>query len=244
MIESENIVQAVRWLGTIRTRIMVMLLVVVLSATAVYCVSDPLLKLITEPLKGQPLYFMTPVDGVMAKIKVAVFGGILLAFPVLSYMIVSTFSFRLSQEIRKKIYFLLIPLASFLFIGGTFFAYKMIMPTTVDFLLSSGEGVLNPMISGSGYVSFISFFLISVGLVFELPLVMVALARVGLIRYRMLAKKRKVAIMVILIALAALSPTPDAFSLLVETIPVILLYEASIWMIYALERKNMRGAGM
>lgn len=244
MLESENIVRAVHWLGTIRLKITIMVSVLILSAIAVYCVSDPLLKLITEPLQGRPLYFMSPVDGVMAKIKVAMFGGILLAFPVLSYLIVSTFANRLSKAVRKKITFIIIPLASVLFIGGTVFAYELIMPSTVDFLLNSGEGVLNPMISGSGYVSFISFFLISVGLVFELPLVMVAMARMGLIQAKTLMKKRRAAIMIILIAMAALSPTPDAFTLLAETVPVVLLYEASIWMIYVLERKNMREAGM
>lgn len=239
MLESENIVGAVRWLGKFRFRILAMVSVIVVSAAAVYTVSDPLLKLLCRPLQDQPLFFMTPVDGVMAKLKVAAFGGIMLSFPILACLIVSMFAPMLERGVRRKIYFLAIPLTVILFAGGIVFAYQFIMPTTVDFLLKSGEGVLKPMISGSAYVSFMAFFLISVGLVFELPLVLVALSRIGLIHAEMLMKKRKFAILGIVIILALLSPTPDAFSLLAESLPVVVLYEISIWTIYLLERRGM-----
>ncbi|MDQ0497079.1 twin-arginine translocase subunit TatC [Paenibacillus brasilensis] len=239
MWESENIVSAVRWLGKFRARILAGVLVVIAAATAVYAVSDPLLKLLCRPLQDQPLFFMTPVDGVMTKLWVAMFGGVLASFPVLACLLVSMFASLLDRSIRLKIYFLTIPLAVVLFAGGIAFAYEFILPNTVDFLIQSGEGVLKPMISGSAYVSFIAFFLISVALVFELPIVMVALSRIGLIHSKMLMRKRKFAVLGIVIILALLSPTPDAFSLLAESIPVVALYEISIWTIYLLERKGM-----
>ncbi|NGM84114.1 preprotein translocase subunit TatC [Paenibacillus sp. 7124] len=241
MWESENIVKAVRWLGKFRARILAGVLFVIVAATAVYAVSDPLLKLLCRPLQDQPLFYMTPVDGVMTKLKVAMFGGIVASFPVLAGLIVSMFAPLLGRGIRLKIYFLAIPLAVVLFAGGIAFAYEFILPNTVDFLIKSGQGVLSPMIAGSAYVSFMAFFLISVALVFELPIVMVTLSRIGLIHSKMLMRKRKFAILGIAIILAILSPTPDAFSLLAESIPVAALYEISIWTIYLLERKGMQG---
>ncbi|MDT3427372.1 sec-independent protein translocase protein TatC [Paenibacillus forsythiae] len=239
MVESENIVNAVRWLGKFRIRILAAVLVVIVSATGVYAVSDPLLKLLCRPLQDHPLFFMTPVDGVMTKLKVAMYGGIVVSFPVLACLLVSIFAPLLERGIRLKLYFLAIPFAVVLFAGGIVFACEFILPNTVDFLIQSGEGVLKPMISGSAYVSFMAFFLISVALVFELPIVMVALSRIGLIHARMLMNKRKFAVLGIVIVLAVLSPTPDAFSLLAESIPVAALYEISIWTIYLLERKSM-----
>lgn len=236
IITSENIVGLVHWLVKFRVRLITIVLVPLAFSIAVYFFSDPILKLISLPLKGQTLFFITPVDGIMAKIKVALFGGIIAAFPVIAYLITSLFIPRLNKTTGKKVYFLIIPFASISFVGGVVFAYKLILPTTVEFLIRCGSDVLKPMISGSDYVSFITFFLVSVGFVFELPLVLVALSRVGMISSRTLRNKRKIAIVVTLIVLAILTPTPDAFTLLAASLPVLFLYELSVWWIFMLER--------
>ncbi|MCX7923876.1 MAG: twin-arginine translocase subunit TatC [Clostridia bacterium] len=244
MIESENIVKAVRWLDKFRARIVVMFLVPILSAVGVYFFSDNILSIISYPLGGETLFFLTPVEGVMAKIKIAFFGGIIVSSPITAYFVVSILASLLEKPTRRKLYFLIIPFATFALLGGIFFGYKFILPTTVKFLISCGDGFMKPMISGSNYVSFITFFLISIGIVFELPLVLVALSRLGLIKAHMLMKKRKVAIMIIFVCLAILTPTPDAFTLVAVCLPMTLLYELSIWWIYVLEKLDRRKAAV
>lgn len=236
IITSENIVGLVHWLVKFRIRLAAIVLAPLMFAVAIYFFSDQILKLITLPLKGQTLFFMTPVDGVMAKILVALFGGIIIAFPIIAYIVTSFFYLRMNKKTRRGVYFGIIPFAIVSFFGGLLFAYKIILPTTVDFLISCGSEVLKPMISGSDYVSFITFFLLSVGLVFELPLVLVALSRIGLIKSKQLMRKRKMAIVIIFIVLAVLTPSPDAFTLLAASLPVLFLYELSAWWIFILEK--------
>lgn len=240
IITSENIVGLVRWLAKFRIRLTAIVLVPLLLAVAVYFFADRILALITLPLKGQTLFFMTPVDGVMTKIKIAFFGGVIIGLPIITYLVVSMFSSKLKKNTRRKVYFAVIPFASSAFIAGVIFACKLILPTTIKFLISCGSDVLKPMIAGSDYVSFITFFLLSVGLVFELPLVLVALSRIGFIKSKMLMKKRKIAIMITFIVLSILTPTPDAFTLLAASLPVLFLYELSVWWIFILEKIDVK----
>jgi len=240
VITSENIVGLFHWLYRFRKKIIVIVLLPLVISVAVYFFSDQVLKVITLPLNGQTLFFMTPVDGVMAKIKIALFGGIAIAVPIDMCIITSLFRTKLGKKMEFRIFFGIIPFATVSFAGGVTFAYKLILPTTVDFLISCGSTVLKPMIAGSDYVSFASFFLLAVGLVFELPLVLVALSRIGLIKSKMLMKKRKMAIMITFILLAILTPTPDAFTLLAASMPVLFLYELSVWWIYILEKIDAR----
>lgn len=242
MIESGNIVKAVHWIGKFRTRIILMFIFPFLFSCGVYFISDVILKIITQPLNNQPLYFMTPIEGIMAKLKVAFFGGIVLSFPIIAYFLISIFGTLLEKKKRLRLYFIVIPFSSIAMAGGIYFGFRFILPTTMDFLLSCGDGFMSPMISGSNYVSFISFFMISVGLVFELPLILVALSRIGIIKAKMLMKKRKMAIIIIVIILAIVTPTPDAFTLLAVSFPVVFLYELSIWWIFILEKFDKKKA--
>ncbi len=240
MIESENIVKAVKWIDKYRMRIIILFLTPVFFAATIYFASDILLKNISSPLNGEKLYFMTPVEGVMAKIKVSFFGGLIASFPVIEIFIASIFSSLLKKGTMRKIYFIIIPFSTVSLAGGLVFGYNFILPNTIKFLINSGKGIMDPMISGSNYVSFIAFFMLAIAMVFELPLILVALSRINIVKSHYLMKKRKVAILITLIVLAILTPTPDAFTLFAVSLPVLLLYEISIWWIYILEKISLR----
>ncbi len=242
MIESENIVKAVRWLGRFRVRLTAVILVPLLCAVGIYFVSDFVLEVITIPLNGQTLFYMTPVEGVMAKLKISFWCGLVISFPIIVYLIASMFAPHLKKSTRRKINFLIIPFSTIALLGGIVFGYKLILPITIDFLISSASDFMQPMLSGSNYVSFTAFFLLTLGLVFELPLFLIGLGRLGIIKYKMLKSKRPVAVMVIFIVMAILSPTPDAFTLLALAMPVVLLYEISLWWIFIFERLDSRRA--
>lgn len=243
MFESDQIVSAVRWLGQFRLRLILAACIPVIGAMSVLCISDWLIAIISDPLAGQPLYFLSPVEGFTAKLKLAVFGGIALAVPLEAYMAASMFTGKLSRDLLAKVRVVFIPCGTVCFAGGILFAYKLLLPATVGFLLSSGGEFMQPMIAGAQYVSFVAFFLLACGLVFELPLVLVGLSRIGLVTSKMLQRKRRVAILISFIAMAALTPSPDAFTLMASTVPVILLYEISIWWIRALEKAGLETYG-
>lgn len=236
MIESTQIVTAVRWLAQFRGKLIMVLLFPIVCATGVYFFADPLLECITQPLNIHTLYFMSPVEGFVVKIKVALYGGLVVAFPFLTYFVISLCTLHQPAKVRIKMVLQIIPFATFALLGGIFFGYRFILPTTVRFLLDCGKGFMVPMLSGNDYLSFAAFLLLTVGCVFELPLVLVALSRFGIIQSQMLMKRRGVAIFTIFCVLAVLTPTPDAITLSAIALPVILLYEASIWWIWLLER--------
>ena len=238
MIESKTIIKAVRWLARLRKQLLVMLCFPALFSIGVYFGSDSILKMLVRPLKSESLFFITPLEGFLVKAKIALVGGCLLAFPWITLSLISICFAGFAKKQRLKLYFLIIPFASLALAGGILFGNRFILPTTINFLLNCGRGFLKPVLSGSEYVSFVMFILLTVGLVFELPLVLVFLSKLGLIQSRALMKKRGIAILIIFIILAILTPTPDVVTLTAVALPVVLLYELSIWWIFILEKIN------
>ena len=238
MIESSQIVSVVRGLEKYRKEIIKLLFTVLFITILVYIKSNLIIEFLSLPLNNLPLFFLTPVDGIAVKIKIAFFGGIVLALPVILYRITAILANRLSKKTKRIMYFIVIPFAILFFTGGIVFGYKFILPSTINFLLSTGNEFMQPTISGSNYFSFVTIFLLSIGIIFELPIVLLALSKLGVVSYKILAGKRKLAIMVIVIIAALVTPTPDAFTLAMVSLPMIILYELSVWLIFISEKRN------
>lgn len=240
MIKSEMIVQSVHWLEKSRKVIIWMLIIIVLAASLVYIKANLLIDILVRPLNGLPLHFMTPSEGLMAKLKISFLGGLVIAAPFIAFLIVRLVGPLLTKKVRRLLIFLVIPLAFLLFLGGMYFGYTLVIPTTIKFLIESGKGFMIPLLSASKYFSFIISLLFCIGLIFGLPLVLVAISRVGIITSKMLKKKRKITIMLAVIVTAIVTPTADAFTLIIVTLPVLVLYEISIWTIFLFEKNDIR----
>jgi sec-independent protein translocase protein TatC len=240
MIKSEQIVQIVRSLERLRKVIITILMVVIIATAVMYFEADYIINILTKPLNGINLYFMTPVEGIMAKMKVAFLGGVVVSSPIIVYLLLSTGASKIDKKVRRLLYFVIIPLAVMLFIGGMLFGYKFLLPSTIKFLLDCGNDFMKANLSGSDYFSFIGTLLLTIGLLFELPLVLIALSRINIVNCKMLKNKRKFAIMVSLITVAFVSPSLDAVTFILVTMPIIALYEISIWCIYLLEKSDNR----
>ncbi len=238
MMKSDRIKGTIYWLERNRKRFVRMLLLPILSAAGFYYISDAIMDILTKPLMGEELFFFTPVEGIYTKLKISFYGGLIVSSPGVAFILVSLIGKSLKNT--KGLYYWLIPASTCLLAGGTLFGYVFVLPATVQFLLNSANGFMKAMLSGSKYVSFVIFLLLILGLVFELPLIMVMLSKLGIIKAQMLKKSRKYAIIVILILLALLTPTPDVFTLLAVSVPMIGLYELSIWWIYLLEKADRK----
>lgn len=238
MINSEQIVGAVQVLNKYRTEIVRQVILLILIMIVVYFSSGYVINILTKPLNDLPLFFLTPMEGVMVKMKIAIVGGIILFLPLVTYRIIFLASAKISAKNRRMLYFLIIPFAIIAFIGGVVFTYTLVLPAAIDFLLSSGNEFMSATISGGSYFSFVTIFLVAIGAVFELPLVFVVLAKFGIVTYKFLSGKRKMSILLISIVAAIITPTPDIFSMIIVALPMMVLYEISIWWIFILEKSN------
>ena len=221
-------------LGELRRRIIVSVVSVVVGALAAYYYIDELMRVVTAP--AGKLYFMSPAEGFFAYLKLAVFAGFMLALPVVLWQVWAFVAPALTSG-EKKWAFIMVPGAVLLFFTGVAFAYLLVWPAAVKFFLGFGSESLQPMLSLGQYLSFLFSFILPFGIIFNLPLALLVLAKMGIISSNFLAKQRRMMILVAFIVGGIITPTPDIFTQTMMAIPIILLYEASIWAVKILLRK-------
>jgi len=205
-------------------------------------ISDQTFAYLATPvtlLKNITFITTTPMEPMLVKLKVSLFIGIALAFPVLTWQIWSFVLPALKKNERKYLY-LIVPSSVILFLAGAALCFYLVMPIGVKFLLfSSGGGVQStPFVTKTSYLSFILTFLLTFGLVFQLPIVLLILVRLGVLSPQTLAQKRRWAILVIIITVAIVTPSPDYLTQLLLVVPMYLLYEISIWLGYLVVRSK------
>jgi sec-independent protein translocase protein TatC len=161
--------------------------------------------------------------------RVCLASGLILAMP---YLTVQVILFRRPAHTKKEeryVYFIL-PWIALMFLGGVVFGYFVLIPPAVRFLYTFGGDIASPMIKIGNYISIITRLLISIGLVFELPVVTTFLARLGILSPQWLSSKRKIFIIVAFILAAIITPTFDPINQSLVAVPLIILYEVSIWL--------------
>lgn len=217
----------VEHLDELRTRLVVSAFVLVLATALCFWQDQLLLDIANEPLPTgfEPLTF-SPTEPFFTTVKLAVYAGILLALPVLLYQV---YSFVLPafapHEKRLVLPFLLsVP---FLFIAGVTFAYFVVMPTALDFLLGFNAESFNIEIRASEYYSFFVLTLMAVGILFQIPVAIVAVCRLGIVTPEQLARNRRYAVLIIAVA-AMLLPGTDPVTMLISMLPLYLLFEFSL----------------
>jgi len=129
-----------------------------------------------------------------------------------------------------------------MFFGGIYFGYRYLVPPATQFLLNFGADVATVQPRLGNYVNFVINLLLVIGLVFEMPVVLTFLARIGIISGQWLANKRKIVIVLAFVVSAVITPTPDAINQLIVAGTLIVLYELSIWLAYLVGKKPKAAA--
>ncbi|WBW95046.1 twin-arginine translocase subunit TatC [Oceanirhabdus sp. W0125-5] len=221
-------------LDELRKRILISCLFIAIFSVISYIKSAELTALLKGPLEMSgdiDLVFLTPLEGFLTKLKVAVFGGIVVSSPIIFLQTLLFISPAMYKK-EKIIVFSCLPFIVALFFSGIYFCFAFILPTTLNYLMSFGNEHMVPMLSVGKYFSFVIGLTVAMGSVFELPMIMLLLSKFGILNYKTLAKKRKYAILVIVIITAIITPTPDAFTLLAVALPLTLLFEISLGLMY------------
>jgi sec-independent protein translocase protein TatC len=197
-----------------------------------YALKEYLFNILSSPLinkvmpSGGSLIFTSVSEAFFTYMKVAFIAGLILTSPFILYQIWAFVAPGLYQkEKRYAIPFILG--GSFFFALGILFGYFVAMPTVFKFLLGYATDFIKPLPSMKEYLSFTIKFLLVFGLVFEFPVVLVLLAKIGVIDAKMMARQRKYAILLIFIFAAVMTP-PDIISQVIMALPLIGLYELSI----------------
>lgn len=216
----------VEHLEELRTRLLISLAAFVAAMLLSFLFVEPILQLLIRPV-GR-VVFLAPTEAFFVRLKVAALSGAFLSLPVVLFQVWRFVGVGLTQTERRSTLSLL-PFSLMLFTGGAAFAFFAILPVGVRFLLGYQTESLVPMISVGAYTSFATAFVLAFGLVFQLPIVILFLARIGVVTPSSLAAGRRYALLGIVVLSAVLTPGGDVFSQALMAVPTYLLYEASIW---------------
>lgn len=216
------------------------LLIIVLGFVGCLFFKEQIFDFIRMPiapyLTGDGLVFTAPIDKFMAYIKVSFLAAAIVTCPLWLYQVWQFIAPGLYRH-EKKMAVSFIFFGTLLFLAGVAFVYNLVFPMAFKYLLSFGGTTDKPMITISEYLSFFITTTLLFGLAFEMPLVLVIFAMLGIIDDEFLSQRRRIAIF-IMAALSAIITPPDAVSMLAMLLPLVVLYEISILVIRHLVGKR------
>ena len=228
MSERDKELSLVQHLGELRTRLMVAAFAVLITSVIAFLFSTSIIRVLLIPVDCQwfevttrslfppdisarlgltcsalptKLVALSPTENFTTFMRVSLFAGIAIAMPVI-----------------------------LLFVLGMAFCYFVLLPNAIKFLISFGGDVIQNQLRASDYISFVTTFILGVGLVFEMPAIIYALVRVHVVRRSWLAKQRRYVFLLVFVIGAIITPTPDPFNQTLVAIPMYLLFELGLFL--------------
>jgi sec-independent protein translocase protein TatC len=220
-------------LEELKTRLIRILIVIGIGFGVCYLFKDWSFRIITKPLVDampaqSSMIFTGLPEAFFIHMKIAFFASLFLTAPYTLFEIWRFVSPGLYKN-EKRLVFPFVFFSTILFVSGVLFGYFIALPPAFSFFVSFSTDFLKPMISFREYLSLTLKFLLAFGLCFEMPVFMFFLAKMGIVNSKMLSKQRRYAILIIFIVAAILTPSPDVFSQILMAIPLMVLYEVSIF---------------
>lgn len=240
-VSHEDHLTLVEHLDELRNRIIISAAAFGVALALCFWQNHLLLEIASGPLPtGQEeLLTFGVTEPLTTTLTVAAYGAIVLSLPVLIYQLYAYVLPAFSAAERRVVLPILIA-APLLFVAGVVFAYLVVMPAAVKFLLGFNDTQFNVQVRARDYYSFFSMTMLAGGIVFQLPLAILAVTRLGIVRVEQLAANRRYAYLGIAVVAAAL-PGVDPISMLIEMVPLLVLYELSILLARAFGRPRQPG---
>lgn len=192
-------------------------------------------------LESVRLIFTNPTGGFMIYVKLALTVGILFSIPAIVFQIWQFIAPGLLMR-ERRIAVWVVFFTTFCFMVGALFCYYVVLKYGLGFLLTFQSDVLTPMVSIDEYFGFVTILLIVFGLVFEMPVIAFFLTKIGFLTPEFMRQKRRYSIVAIFVAAAVLTPSTDAFTMMLLVMPLLVLYEISIWVSKVALPKEMKAA--
>jgi sec-independent protein translocase protein TatC len=240
----------VQHLTELRDRLMVASIAVVITTVLAFLFSVDIIRILMVPVNcsfmhidashfpfivpdyvcqdtRQKLIALSPTENFTTFMRVSLFSGIALAMPVILFEIYAYVDPALYPNERRFLRLAALPILG-LFVVGMAFCYFVLLPNSIKFLISFGSDVIENQLRASDYISFVTTFILGVGLVFEVPVIIYTLVRVGVVQRSWLAAQRRYVFLLAFVIGAVLTPTPDPFNQTLVAVPMYLLWEIGL----------------
>src|SRR5881227_866996 len=234
-------------LEDLRWTIVKMAITLVVAMIICFAFRSLLVRIMQAPLRDVgsqvgALKALGITDSIVISFHLAFYAGIVISFPLLLFFL-AEFVLPALTAMEKRLLLPAILVSFALFLTGVLTAYYWLLPKTILFFFKDTQSLgWTPTWTVQEYYSFVTRFTIAFGLAFELPVVVLALVRFGLITYEFMARTRPYAIVLLFIFAAIISPTPDVLTMIAMALPLCLLYESCIWITWFVKRKEARKA--
>jgi sec-independent protein translocase protein TatC len=180
------------------------------------------------------LYYFNLSEVFFSSVEIAIYGGIFLSVPLSIVLVWYQFQDALRNRIPRGR--LLVLFSVLLFYLGSIFCYLVVLPSGISFLLSYEGGAIKAMMSTERFVRFCITMIFAFGAAFELPVVLLVLGKLGIVTYRTLSRTRRYALLIIVIVASVITPTPDMYNMSLLAVPLYILYEIGIFLLWLGER--------
>ncbi len=243
--ETESAKPFLEHLEDLRWTIVKMAITLFVTMILAFAFREELVNLLQRPLhKVSPeigaLRALGITDSITISFSLAFYAGIVLSFPLLLYFL-AEFILPALTAVEKRLMLPAIFVSFALFLTGVLACYYFLLPNTIAFFFKDTQSLgWQPAWTVQEYYSFVTRFTIGFGLAFELPVVVLALVRLGFVTYALMARTRPYAVVLIFVLAAFITPTPDVLSLLAMALPMYGLYESCIWIAWFMQRRAER----
>jgi sec-independent protein translocase protein TatC len=233
----------VEHLTELRKRLIYALASLLIGMLACLYFSKEIFRFLQRPLlsvlpPGSGFIATSPLEALITYLQVALLAGAFLSFPFVLYQFWAFVAPALYKK-EKGLAAGIVGFATLFFVGGALFGYYLIFPVGFRFFVAALQGTgIQFLPQMKDYLGFIARMLLTFGLIFEMPLVIILLARIGLVKREMLSKARRYVLVVIFLAAGILTPGPDVLSQFLLAVPLLLLYELSVLAVRVMERRN------
>lgn len=229
-------------LEELRWRIIKVLIALIIASIACYSISDYLFAWLRWPLEkalpdGQvDLNFLKISEGFTVRVKLSILAGIFISIPITIYQIWRFVMPGLYMK-EKRLIVPMVFASSILFLMGAALCFFWVLPFTISFLIGIAPENVKPVLTVNEYLNFVMWTTLAYGAVFQLPIISFILGKIGIINARLLARTRRYAIVGIAVIAAVVTP-PDVFSMAMMGLPLYLLYEISILILYIIGKSG------
>lgn len=228
-------------LSELRSRLLSSVVLFIIGTIVGYLLHERILALLVAPL-GQPVFYSSPAGGFDFLIKLSFLFGLAISIPVLVFHTLRFIEPALPTQSPRKMLLVLVS-SCLLLIAGVLFAYFVSLPAALYFLGSfTSEGV-QALISASDYFAFVTRYLLGFGLLFQLPLVLLVINSVQRIPIGRLLGLEKWVVLLSFVVAAVLTPTPDIFNQLLMALPLIVLYQITVVLVWLVNSRARQVRG-